>query len=764
MQFNSRFYAPSATTSNLFLSSEKQKFEEELADQTLEDVGLDVREIGMSVPFGIAAQNVQGVAAKVRMGASYIDLQFSGAGIQGSNQNQQKPEVYGMDQRQALKELKEANELTYSTHATFGVMGLMGQTQRGFDLSKSKQDRDEIIKAIDFLADVSGGGSVTVHAGEFERPVTDIYPQMDQKSGVVGHWYDRDGKPVRNYAMDPQTGRLMFKKHDRELTDANYTLLDERNGSKFEVQWNQLQALPEWNRHEGKEGYWSTSSEIPGKKVWVKPGDYIDYEGKKIEDPYSIQFITSKNPNEKVFTGGRVPKYDPTSGRFIVKMRSIDYFEHEAAEYNNYFWQITGRDPTWEERQSGREMFAKSRPIEQAGIARGWALQYGERVKDRFEALKELNRAREFYKNLKGKMPVEDQWKLLRENDTLLRLTGGIAPVKSQDVLDYIDEQIDSNRKNIEFEQQTSSSYEMQAMNQIESIKHIVTPEKYWNKHISKEYALVGMHAMDRTTNQKDPITVTVEHIFPEHFGGHPEELKTIIRQARSRMVEFLTKPYVEDTGFVGDPNRRTGEGPYDLARFTHSNQNPYYRPGMTRTEAEQLASKHIRATLDTGHINMWRKYWQDDPKLTGEQNQNRFDQWITKQVEMLQKDDILGHVHLSDNFGFADEHLAPGQGNAPVKEMIRTIKRLGYKDKIVVEPGGDAVTDNADFYGLMKTWRYFGSTTGTSILPYGGHLTGQRFGDIQNAYFGRPQTPYFIFGEYAPSPDWTLWSATPLE
>lgn len=763
MQFNNRFYSPSVATSNLFLAEEKEQFDRETEKDMFEDTGLDVREIGMSVPFGIAAQNVQGVAAKVRMGASYIDLQFSGVGIQGSNQNQQKPELYGIDQRQALKELKEANELTYSTHATFGVMGLMGQTQRGFDLSKARQDRDEIKKAIDFLADVGGGGSVTIHTGEFERPVTDIYPQMDPNSGVVGHWYDKNGKPVRNYAVDPQTGRLMFKKHDRELTDASYILLDERNGQRMEVAWNQLQAMPLWNKNKGQ-GYWGYSSENPKKKIWINPNDYIDYEGRKIEDPYSIKFITAKNPNKEAYTGGRVPEYDAKSGRFKVRMMSLKDFEDEASDYNRYYGQIMGREPNAYERETGRERFAKSRPIEQAGIARGWALQYGERIKDRFEALKELTKAREFFKELKGKMPKEQQWKLLRDNTTLHQLTGFIAPVKSQDVIEYIDEQIDNNRKSIEFEQQTSSSYEMQAMNQIEGIKYIVTPEKYWDKHISREYAIAGLHALDRTTNPKDPLSVTIEHIFPEQFGGHPEELRTIVQRSRAKMVEFLINPNVRDTGFIGDPNRRTGEGPYDLARFQNATINPYYRPGMSRQEAEKLASAHIRATLDTGHINMWRKYWQDDPRLSAEQNQKSFDNWIIKQVEMLQKNDILGHVHLSDNFGYADEHLAPGQGNAPVKEMIRSIKHLGYNKKIVVEPGGDAVTDNADFYGLMKTWRYFGSTTGTHMLPYGGHMPGQRFGEIQNAYFGRPQSPYFIFGEYAPSTDWTLWSATPLE
>ena len=39
----------------------------------------------------------------------------------------------------------------------------------------------------------------------------------------------------------------------------------------------------------------------------------------------------------------------------------------------------------------------------------------------------------------------------------------------------------------------------------------------------------------------------------------------------------------------------------------------------------------------------------------------------------------------------------------------------------------------------------------------------GQRWGEVQYSYFGQNQPPYFVFGAYAPSNDWTLWSQTPM-
>ena len=39
-----------------------------------------------------------------------------------------------------------------------------------------------------------------------------------------------------------------------------------------------------------------------------------------------------------------------------------------------------------------------------------------------------------------------------------------------------------------------------------------------------------------------------------------------------------------------------------------------------------------------------------------------------------------------------------------------------------------------------------------------------QTWSDVQYSFFGQNKPPYYIFGGYAPSNDWTLWSAVPLE
>ena len=119
--------------------------------------------------------------------------------------------------------------------------------------------------------------------------------------------------------------------------------------------------------------------------------------------------------------------------------------------------------------------------------------------------------------------------------------------------------------------------------------------------------------------------------------------------------------------------------------------------------------------------------------------------------------------MHLADNYGYYDDHLAPGQGNAPVKEAVAILRKHGYDKALTVEPGADASTDLSDFHGLMKTWRHFGSPI-YGIGGGGGSASQQNWGDVHYSYFGQNKPPYFVFGAYSPSNEWTLWSTMPME
>ncbi len=79
-----------------------------------------------------------------------------------------------------------------------------------------------------------------------------------------------------------------------------------------------------------------------------------------------------------------------------------------------------------------------------------------------------------------------------------------------------------------------------------------------------------------------------------------------------------------------------------------------------------------LQLTLDTGHANL------ADP------NGYRLKELVAH------FGDKLGHVHVSDNMGMRDEHLAVGRGTVNFPALIRALKNTGYNDTITLEVFSD--------------------------------------------------------------------------
>jgi len=684
---------------------------------------LGIKDIGMSVPMGISAANVAGIYSKIRMGAGNIEIQFPG--YRTGSRNAQTPEMLGEDQRQAIRELSMANEVKFTTHASFQLMGMMGRDERGnFSLYNATQDMFELKRAIDFQADM-GGGSVVIHSGEFERPMTDMY--LDDETGRI------------NLARDP-SGRLLFRQAHTQEVDAHFELLDDRTHAKIEtVQKNRLVAHPDWRL--AKEDRRGIDQE--GNNILIRKGDYIDYENRKIIDPFDP-------------ARGRVPEFNEVTKEFKIRLKSFEDFKKEAEEYNRYKEKELGRKLNYYEKMYPEEAYVKATLDAQEGIARGWSVYYGLGTERNIKALNELEKAKKFYEELDKTIPPEEQWKILREDRELFSATGGFAAPEMKHPLDLIKKSIEDSKKNLDFARTSSAGQLQQALDTYETKQHIITPIKRLEKHGVRLYAEAGVHALRKTQDPNNPVTVAIEHIFPERFGGHLEELKWIVQKSRERMVELLTEPEIEYGASMAPE-----EIDEEKLRKGFKQPNPYYM-GVSKEEAEKLAESHIKATLDTGHINLWKKYWQEDPRKTREQNEDAFKRWVLEQVEGLAKEKMVGNVHLADNYGYQDDHLAPGQGNSPIREIMSILKKYGYQKAVTVEPGADASTDLSDFHGLMKTWRFFGSPV--YGMGFRGAGVPQTWSDVQYSFFGQNKPPYYVFGGYAPSNDWTLWSAVPLE
>jgi sugar phosphate isomerase/epimerase len=666
------------------------------SDNSTNDVGIGVQDIGMSVPMGIAAANVQGIAAKIHAGAGSLEIGFPGV-VRGQR-NAQTPGMYGEDQRQAIREMAEITEVKLTTHAAYGIMGFAGMDQQGnFSDEQRKLSVDEIRRAIEFAADTAKGGSVVVHTGEFQRPISE-----------------------EEWAHDPRnpTG-YRFKQYEEEAEKAVIRVVDERTGHVMtQVRKNQDVARPVWLR--AKEGYWQEVTKDneeagykSGDKVFVNSGDYVDYEG---------------NPIPRTL---RVPEYNQEKGRFKVETLSWDDFLKEAEEMNKDKEKELGRPLTDDEKILPEEAYIKATLETNAANSRGWALYYGESFERYKDMIHKLRKAYKFYKKLEEEVPEEEQWKLKREDHDMRMSLGGLIPPDMKLTSEIVGDKIKEAERGIEQSREASASQESQAREAMETMEHAVSARKYALERSYNSYAEAGMYAFEKTRQKhlEKPLVVTMENIFPESYGGHPDELMSLIRGSREKMADML------------------------------------HKKGVAEDEAKKLAETHLKATLDTGHLNMWRKYWQDDPQKSIDKNDADFKSWMLKKVEEMAKGGFIGNVHLVDNYGYQDEHLTPGEGNAPVKEIVGILKKHGYKDALTVEPGADATVDLSDFHGLMKTWKLFGSPVYGAHGPVGRtDAPKQSWSNIQYSYFGQMHAPYYIFGSYAPSQDWTMWTQVPLE
>jgi hypothetical protein len=188
---------------------------------------------------------------------------------------------------------------------------------------------------------------------------------------------------------------------------------------------------------------------------------------------------------------------------------------------------------------------------------------------------------------------------------------------------------------------------------------------------------------------------------------------------------------------------------------------NPYYM-GMSKEEAEKEAKAHIKATFDTQHLGMWFKDFEPLQGETRQDRKKRFDKWYLEEVEKMAKEDIIGNVHLVDALGGGHQHLPAGQGDLPLKEALKILKNHGFKGSINSEAYGEERFGQGRI--LLETWRNFGSNI-YSMSGYGmPGMPSPSWNDVRNSYFGRSYPPYFIFGAYSPSNEWTLWSQVPME
>jgi sugar phosphate isomerase/epimerase len=66
----------------------------------------------------------------------------------------------------------------------------------------------------------------------------------------------------------------------------------------------------------------------------------------------------------------------------------------------------------------------------------------------------------------------------------------------------------------------------------------------------------------------------------------------------------------------------------------------------------------------------------------------------------------VIGHLHLHDNHGDHDSHLALGAGRVPLRETLDYLARLGRRPLITLEPHQEGSLDpSLDYLAGIWPW-----------------------------------------------------------
>jgi len=613
---------------------------------------LDVKPGDIGISHG-AGDVLQGLNANIRKGASTIELGFTGVGKGNLGSGQTTPEMFGKDKREAIRQLQKINEVRATTHASIGISGLSGMQEEQFSDRAAESNLNELKRAIDFAADATQGGPVTVHTAEFPRDIGDKYKEHFEAYPV------EEGETAKEEMVtlvDSHTGRLTGINKGLEIHE------------------------PEWEKKENEKGE-------------LQP---IDYNGK---------FIS----NEETYARG-VPKYDK-DGKIIFKTKTWNNFVDEAKKRS----EREGKEfsPAQEfYYQYQLSQLERSRPFSQS-----YRREY-ERIKERLDLLHMKKKEFEFSKaeskdkeNKKKARLIE----FLQENH-LLESKGQAMDILYSDkkAIDLISEEIHKTELEAQSRKDGFIGHEKEIHQIHESRKRIVPTQDFALKRSAKNYARAAMYAYDREKAKglKEDLFIAPENFLTESgtYGSHPEELKELVLESRKEMTKMLKD-----------------------------------RNNFKESEAREIADNHIKATFDIGHAYTWKKYFKPKDKYeTEDQRETRFQKWLMNQVDDLNKKGIIGHIHLSDNFGYGDEHLTPGEGSAPLKEFVKKMQEAGYEGLMIAEPGAQA---EQEFHEVMTgAWAHLGTTP---------MYRTSRWVDIEDSYLGRTSAPYRIVGAYAPSEEY---------
>ncbi len=504
-----------------------------------------------------------------------------------------------------------------------------------------------------------------------------------------------------------------------ENRHAMKTIVDDRTGQAIQFQTGGLGGQ---NNPEISVPVWVTAADQgigPDGKTFDR-GDYLDAEGNKLE----------ANANDQNFIMNRVPVWIEGESKFKShKMNWTDFKKYTDQRNDSENMELSAEE--WWHRVQLENQYAQQR---------GQAVYYSQRYTKEREEIKDLVKAREEFRQIEGEQ-TEDELRnsgmmVPQQNATTAgsQLTASNSKYvrKSEIVQDSINEL----KQRMLHTHEASGMADAQAEAVWGNIQHIKTVEEYALDKTTDSFANAAVFAMEQT-NKHDvarPIYVGPELGWPQGYGGHTDEFIAIISQSREKMVQKLK----------------------DDSRFQKNSEQ----------QLKDMAKKHIAGVLDTSHLSMWYNHFpKNTPTESEDHRLKRFNGWYLEQMDKLAETEVVGSVQIVDSQTGDHRHLAVGQGIFPTVDAVKRLQKGGFKGSVVSEGHEDEQTEpGSTQYSL---WSSFGASIGTGYhfgIQSGG---GNSFGNVYSGLGGGAgyrAPPNYIFGAYAPSNEWKVWSEVPLE
>jgi sugar phosphate isomerase/epimerase/Asp-tRNA(Asn)/Glu-tRNA(Gln) amidotransferase C subunit len=692
--------------------------------------------------MGKYADPLQGLQAEIRGGASHIE--FSPSINQG--QGFHSFTKISAEKREALKELRKVNKVTMTTHAHAGVTGLTGFDERSYSFNDQSRQHsiDEIKKAIDFAADVAEGGAITFHAGDFARPMAgqkmgnngeEFMTSADEKDNIVLAVIDKETKS-RAEAGTFRTGQKFMT-----------PILDKNTKNwKTPYGFDKDFKLPQVERIDGsiKTKEFDTFQEYAG---WLikNDADFREDVVKSGKDPEELLKVVKDAKNNDKLDASKEKVYEVNDYYILEKAAARQFKDKMLLKLSQNANDITRSMNTQESEITEVEKALK--------VAKDESKEKGIKL-----YIPKAHRARQ-----RGDMVTEQEKNTLMQrerlsDDDFIVVENGVVYGGGKDKEDTFIQtfyagvfdvnHIQDRIGEIDTIKESQKSAIKQEYNKLINDSKYTTVSEFAKEQNEKSFGQLGIELYEKNKilqkrqeakgEKVDQLYFAVENLFPDKFGSTPAELLQVIDQARGAMAKELEVKY-----------------------------------SKSKSEAKKIAEDSIKATFDTGHFNMWRKNFKRQDGEDDASFDKRFKNWSLTETEKLIKAKVIGNIHLADNTGYDDDHVTVGQGNVPVKELMKMLDEARGRGDVVGKISVEGFDDSGERHGVHEAWKASGAsifraqqaTDAWTNPGSSGGSGGGYFSKSENYSTGFYTKPSFMFGKYVPDrEEWAPWSDTTLE